>query len=290
MHLRLQSFDGPLDLLLHLIQAAELNIFDIPMSLITEQYLGFLRQVPELDFHQAGEYLAMAARLIEIKVAMLIPALQNRLEGAQSLEEMSEEDPRRPLVEMLLEREALKAASLQLEALSILGRDVFPSGEPLRRSAEFEDLEAPLRGDPFALVIAFERLLLRYAETRVAPIVKVRAQKITIQTKMVAIKRRFETASESTLREFFDECESRYELIVTLMAVLELSKAAHLALAQAELFGPIVIMRGPKFYDLAPELEGEGEEGKDAAAPTAAANPGKGAKDTKETAKERAAV
>jgi segregation and condensation protein A len=261
MHLRLQSFDGPLDLLLHLIKAQEINIFNIPMSLITEQYLGFLRQVPELDFHQAGEYLAMAAQLIEVKVAMLIPALQNRiLENAQSLEEMADEDPRRPLVEMLLEREAIRQACERLERMSILGRDVFPSGEHGRRAHEFDDAMAPVKGDAFSLVIAFERLLLRYAETRVAPVVKVRAQKITIQSKMQLIKRRFEIAEEYTLREFFDECESRYELIVTLMAVLELSKANHLSCLQAELFGPIVLTRGPRFYDAAPELEGEDGE------------------------------
>lgn len=269
MHLRLQSFDGPLDLLLHLIKAHEVNIFNIPMALITEQYLGFLRQVPELDFHQAGEYLAMAAQLIEIKAGMLIPALQNRVvDDPSALEEMDPNDPRRPLVELLLEREAFKRAVDQLDSLALLGRDVFASGEPLRRREEFENLEAPIKGDPFSLVIAFERLLLRFAETRAAPVVRVQAQKITIQTKMQRIKRKFELVEEYTLREFFDECETRYELIVTLMAVLELSKANHLNLLQAELFGPILITRGPKFYDLAPELEGEDDEPKEQSSST----------------------
>jgi segregation and condensation protein A len=261
MHLRLQSFDGPLDLLLHLIKAQEINIFNIPMSLITEQFLGFLRQVPQLDFHQAGEYLAMAATLIEIKSGMLLPALQNKIvEEAQTLDDMAADDPRRPLVAQLLEREAFRLAVEQLDAQSLLGRDVFPSGEPSRRREEFENVDAPIKGDPYALVIAFERLLLRFAETRAAPVVRVRAQKITIQSKMQRIKRKFEIVEEYVLREFFDECETRYELIVTLMAVLELSKANHLNVLQAELFGPIVITRGPKFYDVAPELEGEGED------------------------------
>jgi segregation and condensation protein A len=260
MHLRLQSFDGPLDLLLHLIKAHELNIFNIPMALITEQFLGFLRQVPELDFHQAGEYLAMAAQLIEVKAAMLIPALQNKIaDEAQSLSEMDEQDPRKPLVEQLLEREAIRMACEHFDKLALLGRDVFPSGEHLRRAAEFEDADAPIKGNPFSLVIAFEQVLLQFARTRNAPMVKVNAQKITIQSKMSLIKRRFEIAEEFTLREFFDECESRYELIVTLMAVLELSKANHLNLAQAELFGPIFLTRGARFYDEAPELEGENE-------------------------------
>ena len=264
MHLRLQSFDGPLDLLLHLIKAHEINIFNIPMSLITEQFLGYLRQVPELDFHQAGEYLAMAAQLIEIKAATLIPALQNRLAAADSLDQMAEDDPRRPLVQALLEREAFRRVVEQLDSLSLLGRDVFPSGENKRREEEFENAEAPIKGDPFSLVISFERLLLRFAETRSAPVVRVHAQKITIQSKMTALKRKFAVVDEFTLREFFDDCESRYELIVTLMAVLELAKAAHLAVTQAEMFGPIVITRGARFYEAAPELEDD--EAKPAAA------------------------
>jgi len=257
MHLRLQSFDGPLDLLLHLIKAHEINIFNIPMALITEQFLGYLRQVPELDFHQAGEYLAMAAQLIEIKVAMLIPALRGRVAEADSLDNMADDDPRRELVQALLERDALRRVVEQLDSLSLLGRDVFPSGESRRREEEFENAEAPLKGDPFSLVISFERLLLRFAETRAAPTVRVHAQKITIQSKMVAVKRRFALIEEVTLREFFDECESRYELIVTLMAVLELAKAAHVSLMQAEIYGPVLITRGARFYDDAPELEGE---------------------------------
>src|SRR3712207_1763947 len=102
MHLRLESFDGPLDLLLHLIRVQEINVFNIPISTITEQFLSFLGQFPELEFHLAGEYLAMAAQLIEIKAQMLLPALQNKLSDPHSLAEMSEDDPRRPLVEQLL--------------------------------------------------------------------------------------------------------------------------------------------------------------------------------------------
>lgn len=261
MQLRLQNFDGPLDLLLHLIRAQEVNIFNIPMSIIAEQYLSFLRHVPDLDYHVVGEYLAMAAQLVEIKANLLVPALQNKIADAQTFADMAEEDPRKPLVAQLLEFEAIKQACLELEGLDMLGRDVFASGESVRREKEFEDLTAPIKGDPFSLVIAFERLLLRFAEKQSAPKVRVRAQKVTIQSRMMQVKRRLELAlqvgNDLTLRDMFDDCETRYDLIVTIMAVLELSKANHLNLEQGELFAPIFLRVGEKFYDAAPELEGE---------------------------------
>jgi segregation and condensation protein A len=258
MYLRLENFDGPLDLLLHLIKQQEINIFNIPISNVAEQYVAFLRNTPLLDFHSAGEFLAMAAQLLEIKANLLVPALQNKLVDAQSLEEIPEDDPRRPLVESLLEFEAIREACEKIDRLSILGRDVFPSGEAVRREDEYDKLLAPIKGDSFSLVIAFERMLLRFAQSQAAPTVKVRAQKVTIQSRMVVIKRRLEVTQQVTLRELFEDCETRYDLIVTIMATLELAKAHHVLLRQEELFSPIVITVGEKFYESAPELGDEG--------------------------------
>jgi segregation and condensation protein A len=258
MYLRLENFDGPLDLLLHLIKQHEINIFNIPISNVAEQYVAFLRNTPLLDFHSAGEFLAMAAQLLEIKANLLVPALQNKLVDAQSLEEIPEDDPRRPLVESLLEFEAIREACEKLDRLSLLGRDVFPSGESIRREEEYDKLLAPIKGDSFSLVIAFERMLLRFAQSQSAPTVKVRAQKVTIQSRMVVIKRRLGITQQVTLRELFEDCETRYDLIVTIMATLELAKAHHVLLRQDELFSPIVITIGEKFYESAPELGDEG--------------------------------
>ncbi len=260
MYLRLENFDGPLDLLLHLIKQQEINIFNIPISIVAEQYVAFLRNAPMLDFHSAGEFLAMAAQLLEIKANLLVPALQNKLVDAQSLEEIPEDDPRRPLVESLLEFEAIREACDKLDRLSILGRDVFPSGEATRREEEYDKLLAPIKGDAFSLVIAFERMLLRFAQSQSAPTVKVRAQKVTIQSRMVVIKRRLELTQQITLRELFEDCETRYDLIVTIMATLELAKAHHVLLRQDELFSPIYITVGEKFFESAPELGDEGSQ------------------------------
>ncbi|MEY4063926.1 MAG: hypothetical protein RIR26_134 [Pseudomonadota bacterium] len=273
MYLRLENFDGPLDLLLHLIKQQEINIFNIPISIVAEQYITYLRNVPMLDFHSAGEFLAMAAQLLEIKANLLVPALQNKLVDAQSLEDIPEDDPRRTLVESLLEFEAIREACEKLDKLSILGRDVFPSGEASRCEEEFENLLAPIKGDAFSLVIAFERMLLRYAQSQSAPKVKVRAQKVTIQSRMVVIKRRLEMMQQVTLRELFDDCETRYDLIVTIMATLELAKAHHVLLRQDELFSPIVITVGEKFYEDAPELGDDGGESGGGTKPVKPAEP-----------------
>ncbi|APJ02823.1 segregation and condensation protein A [Silvanigrella aquatica] len=249
MHLKLENFDGPLDLLLHLIKAQELNIFNIPIFTITEQYLSFLKQVPELDFLTAGEYLAMAAQLIEIKANLLIPVLQkNSNLQAESIEEIAEEDPRKLLVEQLLEYEAFKKASEILQTLNANVQDVFPTGEFKRREEEFSQFEHPIKGNPFELIISLERILLKYSNQN-TPKVMVRAQKITIQQKMELIKKRLEESEIVTLKNLIADCLSRYELIVVIMAVLELCKANHVNLSQAEMFAEVELTKGYKFYE-----------------------------------------
>ncbi len=249
MHLRLENFDGPLDLLLYLIKAQELNIFNIPITYITEQFLGFLKQVPELDFHVAGEYLATAAQLIEIKANMLIPVLQKNPQDAHSLDEIQNEDPRKQLVEQLLEFEALKKASEFLCAAGQIQQDILPSCEFKRREDEFSKFEHPIKGNPFDLVISLERVLLKFSTQKAAPRVTVRAQKITIQQKMISIKQILTNCISLTLKDFINECVSRYDLIVTIMAVLELCKANHLSVSQEIEMGEITITKGHKFFE-----------------------------------------
>lgn len=249
MHLRLENFDGPLDLLLHLIKAQELNIFNIPISIITEQYLGFLKQVPELDFLTAGEYLAMAAQLIEIKANLLVPVLQkNSTLQVENLEELSGDDPRKILVEQLLEFEALKKASEHLQTLNANVQDIFSSAENKRREDEFSQFEHPIKGNPFDLIISLERILLKYSNQS-TPKVIVKSQKITIQQKMEMIKKCLEESEIVTLNSLILNCFSRYELIVVIMAVLELCKANHVNLFQSEMFAEIELSKGYKFYD-----------------------------------------
>jgi segregation and condensation protein A len=248
MQLLLDGWEGPLGVLLHLIKTQALNIFNIPIVLITRQYLDFVYQSRDLSFDRAGEYLSMAAELVEIKAKFLIPALQNRInEEAQSLDEMSPEDPRRPLVEKLLEFEAIKAAVEELEATPQLGRDSFVSGEFKRREDEFSEFPVPIKGNAYDLAIALEKVLLKFANEQQAPKVRVHKQRVTIHQRMLDLQERFKNVSECMLTDFHDECKDRYEFIVTVMAALELCKIGQILIEQVELFGPMKFLVGPKF-------------------------------------------
>jgi segregation and condensation protein A len=248
MQLLLDGWEGPLGVLVHLIKTQAMNIFNIPIVLVTRQYLDFVAESRDLSFDRAGEYLSMAAELVEIKAKYLIPALQNKLnEEAQSLEDMSPEDPRRPLVEKLLEFEAIKAAVDELETIPQLGRDSFASAEFKRRNEEFADLPVPVKGNAFDLAIALERALLRFANEQQAPQVKVRKQRITIHSRMISLQERFRMFPACALCDLFGECKDRYELIVTIMASLELVKLGQIVVEQTEIFGKLNFAVGPRF-------------------------------------------
>jgi segregation and condensation protein A len=259
MHLRLANFDGPLDLLLHLIKVQEINVFNIPIVRVTEQFLVFIRQVPELNFSEAGEYLAMAAQLVEIKSKMLLPNYESDGDEVQTLADVSDDDPRKPLVEQLLEHEAaaIRAAAQELEAAALLGDSMLPSGEPRRRAEEWESLPRPLKGDPFQLLLAFEKVLLSFAKGRSVPKVTVRSQRITIHTRMEQLKEKFGLRQSWLFSELLEDCTDRYELIVTLMAVLELCKARQLDFIQEYIYGPIQIVQGDRFMDPTPGTEAD---------------------------------
>jgi segregation and condensation protein A len=243
LQLKLENFDGPLDLLLHLIKIHEIDIFNIPIVLITHQYLNYLSQVDMLDFHLAGDYLVMASQLIEIKTKMLIPILQQGQGEEEALEEALEEDPRQKLVEQLLEYQSIKQLAQMFEKRGEAYQNLFFSGEAARREDEFESFEKSIviKGNPFELIIAFERILLRYQKKKREPQVKVFRQKITIQQQMIKI---FKLITKNETLSFFElsqGCVSRYEIIVLFMAILELAKERLLHLKQGALFEDIIL-------------------------------------------------
>ena len=148
--IKLDIFEGPLDLLLYLIRKNEIDIYNIPIALITEQYLEYLDLMRSLNLDLAGEYLVLAATLIHIKSRMLLPPV----EGDDETEEG--EDPRAELVQQLLEYQAFKEAALNLEDRPLLERDVFTRGAPLEEPAEAEEEEETMiEVGIFELVQAF---------------------------------------------------------------------------------------------------------------------------------------
>jgi segregation and condensation protein A len=210
---RLEIFEGPLDLLLHLIHKNELDILNIPIALITEQYLEYLKLMKVLNLDIAGEYLLMASTLLYIKSKMLLPTPS---------EEDEEEgvDPRAELIRRLLEYQKYKEASSELEKRPMLDRDVFIRSASSERDdpEEEEILEASL----FELVEAFRRILERVTTEAFHEVI---LDRLTVEEKVQEILSLLQREKRSMAFHFlFPEEASRRVIIITFLAILELVK------------------------------------------------------------------
>ncbi|HSB07841.1 MAG TPA: segregation/condensation protein A [Thermodesulfobacteriota bacterium] len=225
---RLDMFEGPLDLLLHLIKKNKLNITDIPIALITEQYLETLKLMKVLNLEIAGEFLLMAATLLHIKSKMLLPASS---EG----EEEEEVDPRAELIRKLLEYQKYKQASEELGKRPLLDRDVFtrPASQD-REEPEEEKIEVNL----FELLEAFRQVLKR---ARIEAFHEVTLESITVEEKIQEILSMLQREKRSmAFQTLFPEQSSRRIVVVTFLAILELVKTKAVRIFQA---GPFETIR-----------------------------------------------
>ena len=161
LFLKINQFEGPLDLLLHLIKVNEIDVFNIDIYLLTNQYLEYLRLIEFDDLSDAGEFLEMAATLIEIKSRMLLPT-----EKKDDLEELDDDDPRKPLQERLVEYETFGKVAEYFERLPQVGVDIQTNNEFKRLEQEYAHVESPLKGDPTSLVILWEQMLRDFSEKK----------------------------------------------------------------------------------------------------------------------------
>jgi len=224
---RLEGFEGPLDLLLHLIQKNELDIFNIPIALVTEQYLEYLQLMKVLNLDVAGEYLLMASTLLLIKSKMLLP---KSLEG-----EEEEEDPRAELIRRLLEYQRYKQAAGELEKRPMLDRDVFIRlvlAEP-EEIPEEERIEVNL----FELLEAFCQVLDR---VRLETVHEVILEPLSVEDKIQEILTLLARENRSmAFHRLFPEQVSRRVVIITLLAILELVKMKRIRIFQLAAFETI---------------------------------------------------
>lgn len=228
-NVQLEIFEGPLDLLLHLIKKNEVSITDIPIATITEQYLSTLELIQSLNLDVAGEFLVMAATLIHIKSRMLLPP------GEEEDEEEEGGDPREELIRRLLEYQRFKEAAEELEKREILRRDVFvrPSEVPDEmESVGFEGLSL------FDLISALRHVLDRFPEERVH---EVTLERISVREKMSSLLDDLQRRGKVIFQSLFEAAVSRLEVVVTFLAMLELVKIRAIRVAQEEREGPIVI-------------------------------------------------
>lgn len=226
---QLDIFEGPLDLLLHLIKKNEVNITDIPIATITEQYLAALELMESLSLDVAGEFLVMAATLIHIKSRMLLPAGDDEPDEDQGI------DPRDELVRRLLEYQRYKEAAGELEQREMLTRDVFirsatPSEEVGPRG--FREVSI------FELLAALKRVIDRLPKDSVH---EVTLEKITVREKMTLLLDKLRTQGSVLFEALFSEVKTRMEVVVTFLAMLELVKVRAIRIYQDELAGPIMI-------------------------------------------------
>lgn len=226
---KVDIFEGPLDLLLHLIKQNQLDIYDIPIALVTEQYLEYIRIMKALDLTIAGEFLVMAATLMYIKSRMLLPA---PLED----EEEEEEDPRAELVQRLVEYKRFKEAALHLSHQPLLGRDVF-----IRPVQEIEAETGEIEADLFHLIDALRELL---KHQKIEDFHEVTLERITLREKIRELYERLQGIGEAVpFSELFAPLASRVELIITFLALLELIRSGMVRAYQRDAFGPLWVTR-----------------------------------------------
>ncbi|MEO8178356.1 MAG: segregation/condensation protein A [Deltaproteobacteria bacterium] len=230
---QLPMFEGPLDLLLHLVQKHELDILNIPISFITEKYVEYIQLLDSLNIDLASEYLVMAATLVHIKSRMLLPNPPDD-ESADGSDE-DELDPRAELVRRLLEYQKYKLAAEQLGGRSLLGRDVFPRGS----SDEAAGGEAPLEGiDTFKLLDAFQGVLERTQLTREH---QIDFERFSLTEKISELSDLLRQTRRLVFHEIFGERSSRAELIITFLALLEMTRLRLTRLFQDGPLAPIYI-------------------------------------------------
>jgi len=247
---KLTNFEGPLDLLLHLIKKHEVDIHDIPIALITAQYLEAIALMEELDLDVAGEYIVMAATLIHIKSKMLLP----RPETAAGVES-EDVDPRDALVRRLLEHQKFKAAAGLLHE-----REQLRAAQWLRpdgRIAEIagDDFEAEFEVDLFSLMNAFNAVLQR---AKLRPKILLPPEQLPVETRIEQLLARLSETEACGFEDLFADIQDRSGLIVTFLALLEMIRLKLVRVFQSGSFGPIRVYKRARPAD-APHPIGDPE-------------------------------
>ena len=231
---KLEVFEGPLDLLLYLIKKDEVDIYDIPIELITRQYMEYLGLMRMLDLDIAGEFLVMAATLMMIKSRMLLPP-----EERPELE-IEEEDPRWELIRQLIEYKKFKDAAANLQEMESRAGNMFP------RSAEDPVVAAEQPGvgledvTIFDLIASFNEALKRIQVNEIGEIM---AERFTVADGIESILGRIKRETKVVFATLFRPLSTRHEIVYTFLALLELIRLRQVVARQEAVFGDIVIMR-----------------------------------------------
>lgn len=248
----LPSFEGPLDLLLHLCQKHELDILEIPIGFVTEKYLEYLAVMQLMQLDVASEYLVMAATLAHIKSKSLLPAPPPGQEDDTTDEE--EEDPREALIRRLLDYQRYKQAAQDLAARGIEGRDVFLRGITIEEAVP--DGQAPLAAiSVFAMVEAFQRVLDR---SKVKLSLDLVAERVNLNDRIHELVDVLRTRTRVTFEELFDGLSTKFDLVITFLALLEMTRLRMTRLFQTEPMSALYVEATDGPFDPASILSEEG--------------------------------
>ena len=227
--IKLDIFEGPLDLLLHLVKKNEVELSDIPVATITDQYLAYLGLLQQLDLDVAGEYLVMAATLLHLKSRLLLP-------GEETSEEEEGEDPRAELARQLLEYQRFKEAAEMLNRRDLLDRDVFARAPlPDETDPEQDVVYDVSLGD---LLDALQDVLKRAAPEVVHEVI---LERVSLRAQLCFVLDMLRERTAVVFTDLFPSGVTRLQILVTFLAVLELVRTRMVQIHQAEHFGPIVL-------------------------------------------------
>lgn len=223
----LEAFEGPLDLLLYLIRKQNFNILDIPLADVTRQYLSYVEQLRRHNLELAAEYLLMAAMLIEIKSRMLLPPKKSA-DGSEP------EDPRAELVRRLIEYEQIKLAAAKLDALPLVGRDFLRAQVTVEQSLQprFPDVEVADLRAAWGEILQRAKLNQHHTISR---------EQLSVREHMSIVLRRLQGRRFVEFQDLFDPTRGTPVLVVTFIAMLELSREHLIEVTQAEAFAPIYV-------------------------------------------------
>ncbi len=229
LKLKIGEFAGPLDLLLFLIRQEQANIFDIPIAKIAAEYLRYIRLMEKMDISVAGDFLVMAATLIEIKSKMLLP----REISEEEIDDL--EDPRKELVDKLLEYEKFKNAAQMLWEKTTVEQSIFSRGK-----IESDDNNAEINASVFDLLKVFQKILAKHKEEVQLEIAR---EEMSLSEMLNTLKSRIIKFGELNLREFFESLHSKSELVLAFMAILEIVRTEGIKLLQTKAFGDIILRK-----------------------------------------------
>lgn len=230
---KLELFEGPLDLLLYLVKKDHLNIYDIPIATVTEQYLSYLNLIQLLDLNIAGEFLVMAATLMQIKSKMLLPAEENQ-------DKQEQEDPRAELVRRLLEYEKFKEIAESLRQKEATQQEVFKRPKVEAQEEARPEGQAYFEASIFDLISAFSRAIEDIPKELFYEVIK---DEFTIEEKVHSILHLLLVNPSVPLSELFAKAKNKMEMIVTFLAILELIRMKEIIACQTGLFQEILVSR-----------------------------------------------